>query len=271
MFNALKSDFYKLFRSKSFYICAVLIVAACAFLAWFDHLIILTNLELYGTDISSLKSYGVEIGSVGVLNRLLSIPIVMIAIVAVLFITREFSFGTIRFQVSSGISRFKLYLSKLVVNLFVAVSYAIIEAISLFVSGYIVWNSFGDFDSKFFANFAEYFGLTLLLAFAVVCFYQMLAFVIKNKIGAMVICLGFPIYFGLIARYLDTVIRNIFKNVEGIKDFSLLQYVPDNYYNVFKTLDFTNKYFTTGIIVCVSYIIISTAIGIWSFSKRDAA
>lgn len=254
MLNLLRSDFYKLFRLKSFYICGIIATILGAFDVWFlNHNV---NSEL-GIDASVLGYNGIyaSVMCLGEVVLLLSIFIAM-------FIPSEFSYGTIKNIASRGISRFNIYVSKLIVCAFVTVVYSLTVGIVGFTTGSIMWGV-GDFSGEIAFNMFKSIGLFLLAVFAMECINIMVGFLLRHTGGTVATVLAISTLVPTLILIAEFFLKSKFD-----KEIELSKYWVGQYYGMAK-LDVANDVLQTGIIVSLVYIFVSSAIGIYSFYKRD--
>ncbi len=259
MINLLKSDFYKLFRMKSFYICAA-ITAVLASLG-----VILLNSAIIaelGIDASLLGYDGIYALIVGVNNSFVNL---FIAILISMFISSEFSYGTMKNIASRGVSRANIYLSKIIVGVFVTVVYTLFCALVSFAIGSIMWGT-GEFTKDVYFDLARMLGLFLLAEVAMQCIFTMIGFFIRQTGGTVATNLAIIIAFpALIIPFINFAVHEWLK----VENFELAKYWPANYLSRYLSLDILRDDIITGTIVCASFIIASLAIGIFFFYKRD--
>lgn len=144
MLNIIKSDFYKLKKSKAFWICVVL----CAVFGVFAVVAFQANIQF---DLSSqnpadhdylqaLELTKVTSGVWGLQQFLpLNFNTLIVGVFIAIFVTSEFGYGTMKNTLSRGADRVKVFFSKLVVCGTAAVFMQILFIASLLASGSIVW------------------------------------------------------------------------------------------------------------------------------------
>lgn len=253
MLSVIKSDFYKLFRRKSFYICG-----AVAGLVGIVLVVLINNLypdaKEYGYN--GLNSIGAGLGQVTLLTT----------IFLSMFIPSEFAYGTVKNMASRGISRVSIYVSKLIMGVFTAVSYTLFTALCGFVSGSIMWGV-GEFKSNEFLETLKLFGLFLLAQICLESVFIMVGFLIQHTGGTVATNLGLLFITDiLVTPIIDFVVKNWPLFGYTIKSE---EYWAGNYVKVFMEVSPEQDIINRGILVCLSYLIISTAIGIFTFCKRD--
>lgn len=257
MINLIRSDFYKLFRTKAFYICAV-IAAVLSSLG-----VILLNSAInseLGISASLLGYDGIYALTTGTSQSTLFITI-MIS----MFIPNEFSFGTIKNIASKGISRANIYLSKVISGVFISVVYVLVCAAVSFTVGTVMWGA-GELTRDVYLDIFKMLGLFLAAQIAVQCIFIMVGFFIRQTGGTVAVNLAITIALPvIIIPAINFGVQHLFKAVE----FDASKYWPVPYLSKYLSLDIIPEDITTGLIVCAAWAIISTAIGIFFFYKRD--
>ncbi|MDO4199668.1 MAG: ABC transporter permease [Clostridia bacterium] len=280
MLKLIKSDFYKLFRMKSFYICGVLaaIFAGIGILALdaMDKM----QYALYGLeDMFTSQCTGIYSLTMGVGSATL-----FTTIIVSMFTASEFRFGTIKNIASRGVNRAWIYFSKYIVTIFVSVAYTLVCALAAFIVGCCL-AGVGDFDRNIFLDILEVLGLFILAQIAMQSIFQMMGFIIRSTgwtIGANIAIFAF--LRNMVLDFIDMAVNNWLAPAVAsvdwlsswlkIENFSSNNYWPFPYLSQFTNMDIFHMDFfypilTRGLIVCAVYIIVTTAIGIWTFQKRD--
>lgn len=264
MLNLLRADFYKLFRAKSFYICAV-IAAVLSVLG-----VVLLNNSInseLGIDASLLGYDGLYALITGVSQATL-----FITIMNSIFVPSEFAHGTIKNIASRGFSRWSIYLSKLIIAAFISVVYILICATCSFALGSAMWGM-GEIDRAVFLDVARMLGLFLLAEIAMQSIFVMFGFFIRHTGGTSFTNLGITILAStLILQVLNFGINSLSKCSEklaALETFDVTDYWPATYFARYLSFDILPSDVTTGIIVCCVYIVVTTALGIFSFYKKD--
>ena len=279
MLGLIKSDFYKLFRMKSFYICGVIAALLAGLGIWAFDLSARYEFAKYGwEDLYVSQFTGVYSMTFG-----LTFATLFVTIMISMFIPGEFKFGTIKNIISKGFSRVSIYFSKFVTMMFVSFSYAFLCMISAFAVGTTI-AGVGDFDRSVFLDIMATFGLFLLaqIAFQSIC--QMVGFLVANT--GWTVTTNILIFLFLPDAVLNTI-NLIINNLVApwvasvdwlswikIDNFNINDYWPFPYIVKFVKpdilhMDFYRQMLVTGIIVCVVYIVVASTIGLLSFRKRD--
>jgi ABC-2 type transport system permease protein len=257
MISLLKSDFYKLFRTKAFYICGVL-AAALSVLG-----VVLLNSALkseLGIDASLLGYDGLYALTTGTSQVTLFITIMLS-----MFIPNEFSFGTIKNIASRGISRVNIYFSKIIIGAFISVVYTVFCAGASFAAGSIMWGT-GELTRAVYLDISRMLGLFLLAEITLQCIFMMVGFFIRQTGGTVATNLAIIIAVPtIIVQFVNYIVYQVFK----VENFSADKYWPSTYLTKYLSLDIAQSDINIGLIVCACYIVISLAAGIFFFWKRD--
>ncbi len=257
MLNLIRSDFYKLFRTKAFYICGVL---AAIFSCLFGVVIINYTISQFGgISAKSLGYDGVYALTAGIIwaNLLVTIMISM-------FIPNEFSYGTIKNIASKGVSRASIYLSKIVIAVSVSAIYILTCAVVSFTTGSIMWGT-GELTREVYLDIFRMLGLFLLVESTMQCIYVMMGFFIRQTGGTVAANLAIFIAMPDLIHLINFGIYSLLK----VEDFDISKYWPSTYLSKYTSLDILQEDINVGMIVCAAYIVVSILVGIFFFYKRD--
>lgn len=255
MINVIKSDFYKLFKRKSFYIC----LAIALLLTVLGIILVMPSKE----EIDSTISY-LPVKSINFFANGLSESTLFITILISMFVPCEFAFGTIKNIASRGIDRFKIYLSKLLVCSCVSVIYSLVCAIVGFCTAAIMIGVDG-FNQEMVMNIFRMFGLFILAQISYQSFIVMLGFLIRNVGGTISVSLAISI----LEPVLLIPVINLLADKWFHYDLNISEYLSSNYVSSFANLDISTTVINKGVTVCLIYLILTTAIGIVDFYNRD--
>lgn len=254
MINVLKSDFYKLFLRKAFYICGVISGLIGVLL------VVLINNEF---------PFAKELGYNGISSSYIGLGQVTLLTTVFLsmFVSSEFAYGTIKNMCSKGISCVSIYLSKVVMGAFTSIVYTLFTGLCGFIAGSLMWGV-GEFNIDEFWNILRLFALFILAELCLQSVFIMISFLIRHTGGTVSANLAvYVLAPALLLPLLDYIIKSLkWFELEG----GVSKYWVGSYMQIFSgTLQLEQEVICTGIIVCLIYFIVSTAIGIISFYKRD--
>jgi ABC-2 type transport system permease protein len=112
MMNIIKSEFYKLKKSKLFYICML----ACALIPAIMVIAIQAGVQTRGAE--GMSAIVEDISGAAFLAEILGLALLptVLAVFVSIFVSGEFHNGTMKHYVSKGFNRVQIYLSKLAVS-----------------------------------------------------------------------------------------------------------------------------------------------------------
>lgn len=257
MIGLLRSDFYKLFRTKAFYICGILAAA----LAALDVIMVNSTMDPGMQAYASLMGYS---GTYALARGIVQVNL-FAAIMISMFIPNEFSFGTIKNIASRGISRANIYLSKVIAGAVITIIYTVVCAAVSFTAGSIMWGT-GELTRAIYLDISRMLGLFLLAEISLQCIFVMIGFFVRRTGGTVATNLGIiMIVPTLISLFINYAALNWFK----FENFLFEKYWPSTYTATFASLYIDQADINIGLIVCACYIVASIAVGIFFFYKRD--
>lgn len=265
MSRLLKADFRKLFTSKSFWVCAIIILLLGMVNVAIIELVTsvvdwtMKNAEMTVEDMISMQAslsllpsdaWGITKMSFSDTNLA-----IMMSIAMMLFITGEYTSGTFKNTVARGFSRTSIYFSKLTVSLVIMVIFAVLYVASGTILAGILWGKWGEIS-------AETVCLTLLIntveLVALTTTLTMMLLLFKSNGAAIAVILALIMFLPSILNVLT--VMNM--------DLRLGQYwIPS-------TPGYTEIFVTEGqiwipLVISAAYLIIPTIIGVLTFKKRD--
>ena len=272
MQNLLKSDFYKLFRMKSFYVCCIISVAIAA-IAMFISSQLNQMMEGISNSVMTIEN---------VLPTMLSPAssdyFILIIIGVCLFITIEYNAGTLKNIAARGFKREYIFLSKLIVCIVEALIITLCFAVSCFIFGLIFLGTpAGGFGDGYFAELFTTYGVDILIIIGYVSLIAMIAYLIRTNGGTIAIT--------LCVHYLIPIIINMFNvltimndasdsDLEKVVSYNNNQFGQIAYYWIGTLGGTVSESYHNGtiyipILVALAYIAVSIIIGMSVFKKRD--
>lgn len=266
MINGLRSEFYKLFRARIFWI---LLLICLVFSLFITGLLFLEEKGILLESITVEPGDNIETGPLQgyyvFINSLIAPDSFFIYLFAVLlsafFLAGEFSNGTIKNIVSTGYKRYVFYMTKMItiwigtmiVLTFMTIIFALFTSL-LFGIGPIP-------SSTEWLDALKAFGLTCLFIGG---FSAIVTFISINASGsatALFAGIGFYLIF---ATGID-MLASQYTLFEEITRYSVFSYMS----NLPLDLDFANKFIQSAIGVSLGTIIAFTAGGIALFQRKD--
>jgi ABC-2 type transport system permease protein len=174
-----------------------------------------------------------------------------------LFISTEFTQGTIRNAICSGVSRVKIYVSKLCVCA-AMLSLCLFVSIIAFIAGFTILYGFGD-GAGFFQDTALVFAMQFLYHLTYAGIGCLLSFLIPN--------IAFSVAAGIIIVVLEGVLVEIcgaFDALHGIAPLIPQYYVTRLNYNLGNF-----GFLVSGALVSIVFILITAVIGCMVFRRQD--
>ena len=280
MQNLLKSDFYKLFKMKSFYVCAI-IAAVMAAISMFISSQVNNMMQSMTDTVGGMMMASQTVTLKNILPTMIS-PMsdyfIIVIIGVCLFITIEYNAGTLKNIAARGFKREYIFLSKIIVCIVEAFIITLCFAVSCVIFGLIFLGTpAGGFGDGYFTELFTIYGVDILILIGYVSFIAMIAYLIRTNGGTIAIT--------LCAHYLVPIIISMFNVVTIINDTSgsdvdkIVSYTSNKYgqvaYYWIGTLGGTvSESYHKGtiyipILVALAYIVVSCAIGMLVFKKRD--
>lgn len=188
-----------------------------------------------------------------------------VAIIACIFIGKDFSGGSVAILSARGQKRAHTYFSKWLTLISLTIAYA---CVALVVSG--IFYAFGSKGSSFtaedFGMLMRNFALQLLCGIASASIFAMIAFLARNTGSAIAFSVGAYVILGVIIGLVDIILS--VKGAESTNEWSY--FMPLRQMSAACTY---GKMSTTQIIAAtvmpVVYTAASTLIGYFTFEKRD--
>lgn len=249
MLNLLGADFYKLRRSKSFWICLGILVTIVAYV-----IIDFSSSAHIKEQFSPSTFHWIYMFFYEKSFFPYFVPLFQ-AIFITMFITSEYSTGTIKDSVSLGFSRTKIYMSKLITVSIGSILMMLVATFFIVITSIFVFGIYGSFSMYDLILLARMILIQFLLYTAYASIFLMIAFLIKNIGGTM----AFGIFFSLIIGSLGTLFGDGYlARILLLKNFSPTA-VPHP-----QAVDIR-----IGIAVGLAYLILCSGIGGFIFKKQD--
>lgn len=262
MINILKVDFYKIFKAKSFYVIGAILTVLSAFSSYLYAKLTLDSINEGG--MFSLP--GVELGFFNSFFANVQGVFTYISIFVVLFMCSEFSNGTIKNIVTTGYPRENIYLSKFITSVVGSIIYMVCIALASYIPYVIV---LGNKGTNVF-NMPEHFISCFFILFLYVVTYLSISLMIASLIRKSGVSIFGVFALGLVAdlvHLFDAFLKNVVET-----DFELFNYtLSGNIQTLRKSVDsgIVSSDLLRVILVPVSFLFISMAIGLFFFKKRD--
>ena len=260
MINILKSDFYKLKKGKAFWICIALCIAFAIFMVvaiqtGMNRAIANPTLDAENAQLIEMSK---QASGVWALQYFLPMGfnIVFIGIFVAIFVSSEFTFGTMKNTLSRGADRIKVFFSKFTVCSCAALVMLIAFILAILASGTILWG-FGTVTLSAMLN------MVLLQALLIIAFTALFVFIsmtMRSNGGAIatnIICVTMA----------STLLGALSMLFGGSIDLS--QYWLSTSVSKLATLTPASGDVVSGIIIAICWAVGSILIGTILFKKQD--
>lgn len=255
MLNVLKIDFYKAFRTVSFWVISVLNILFVVFSSFLMFSIYVTALN-EPSEFSDIILQNV-LPFFKFIPRFIPQCTFLIGIFAVMFAVSEFSYGTIKNIASKGYRREFIYLSKFITALVVAIVNILLSFATSFITAQIMINNrlpeFFNIDNTFWETVGKN-SLQLLAYLSIAIF---LAMFFRSLGSSLAIFLAFVFLESSAAALINQLFKDVLK----------LEFTVDPY-TIFGAFGDSDQ-LVRGVIVLLVYIAVATVVGIYTFKQRD--
>jgi ABC-2 type transport system permease protein len=272
MINLLRAEIYKLLKSKAFYICCLICIAG-TLIVGFTYDFLQKNMtpemleQIYDTSNSGFNASvpsnlfpdtmdGQFMLSQAFAGNTLQL---ILAVFVSLFVASEFTTGTIKNMVAKGFSRWKIYFAKLLTVWIASLIMMFVAALSAVLIGTILWG-FGDIADGLGKNIFTFFGLQILLCFALTAVFITIAIAVRSNGGSIAINICMIAFAALVTSLLDAMLPD---------GKTISQYWIQNNIVAVSTLSFTTKQITQSLWISISYLVVFVLLGGFTFQQKD--
>lgn len=187
MRSIIKSDFFKLRKSKAFWVCTMLcLVFGIVMVVAMQTAMYMAQQPVHDPDLDAMVSMIPNVGGAWMTGNLLSMGFntVFIGIFVAIFVSSEFGFGTIKNTLSRGADRANVFFSKFFVCSVAALIMLFIFMIASMFTGTILWG----FDPNGIVTVSGMLSMVLtqsLLTIAYVAFFTFISMSMRGAGGAI--------------------------------------------------------------------------------------
>lgn len=272
MRNIISGEFYKLRKSKSFYVCiltvAVLILFLYLTLIMIDR--IRTGQQENGQNgivvtaevAESEESFMDQIGIMGVIQEMFSghfLDFILVVFIS-MFVVREYTDGAVKNIVGKGYSREKIFFGKLLTALTATVLLSLIAAAVIVLLGMIFMGGEG-LRVLIWKDVMIYLGLQILFAIVVTAITVLVSELFRGLAAGISISMGIVIFSTSLTAALDLL-------------FHKLGWTPSRYWILDLQTEcpvenFKGEFLTRGIVVSLIWFFLAAAAGVIHFKKAD--
>lgn len=276
MFNLLKGEFYKLIKSRAFYVTCLVGIISVIFL----YGMLLTASKIQSGEVEN-GSVGVVVSdeemqesSVPVLEKLTTLDILQqmysnftvffIAVFISIFVVGEYTNGVIKNIVGKGYARWKIFISKYVMSALAAAFFMILTTVVTVVIGYFVGAGQAA-DSVSFMELLNYVGIQLLICIAYCGVVATVSELCRSMGAGIAVNFAIATFSVIIVIALDDLVQLILPQ----SDFKISSYWLVSLMSECPIKDMKVESVLHIVAVSVIWIILTAGIGIFHFKKAD--
>lgn len=260
MLRLLKADLYRLYRGKTLWITSGILVI---FYILDGAGKVAANLRANVGGNVYEQTNKVLTGSQAPFSALASPEFLIYFLLPVLIVTActDFSANAIKNTLSRGVSRARLYLSKLLLSFVICIVYFILEIVLTLVSGTVALGFGQSFDSAYVGKLTEVFLLQLPLFLGIVSIGIFLVFLTHRT---AVVNAVYLIMFTA-AQLIVTILTVMSSRFDSVGEYELTYCLKQ----AVTVQSLSAQDVTRIILLGVGYIVIMTLLGIFIFQKSD--
>lgn len=278
MLNLLRSELYKMTRSKSFWVCLIVCaglailsaISIYASISMMDQMLGSASLTGGGTDLFGKMGIDAfqqvaDLGkqASGLWFGVYAISTQYFQIVAAIFVSiwigGEFKTGTIRFPVSKGFDRISVYGAKLLVAVIASELFMAVHMAVSWAAGSVIWGV-GSLEGVHLGRLAAMLGVQALLTMALASLFVLLATLFRSSGASVAVNICLLMFSSLLIAFLDLLADS---KVHFGK-YWILQMQTD-----LSTLTPAAGDVLQGLVTGILYLVATAAIGCLVFRKRD--
>ena len=248
MLNVVKSDFYKLWKSKFF--------KGCVFASFIVAIIFVGALHT-GVIHATVDGRG----AAEMLAQIMfaGFYIYIFAVFTSLFVASEFQYGTIKNMLSRGAGRTKVFFSKVIVCISANLVMLAIFICTVLIVGTVLWG----FDPNGIGAFSGLLAMIPLQAFMIIAYsilFTSTSIAIKGMVSAITVNLASLMIFTVLLNSVSALFS---------KSFTLADYWIGSSVMDLATLTPSAEDIVRGLIIAVAWSVMSATIGLLLFKKAD--
>lgn len=257
MLNMARADFYRLFRSKGFYITEVVLICLVILSVVTNSLgSIVGNSETLATfQAASNKTQWSAVKSVAAMSSMASILIYIILPIFIMTIGFEFSRKTYKNPLSSGMTRINYFISKYLIFVIMCIPQFLFFYLTVFVTSWIK-NGAGKITGHFLWKMLGTLGIQLMEISALFAIAVLIIYAFFSTIAAVIVTIVVPL--------IPSILSLIFKKVDWIKFVNFQTNIDTAY-----PTRYTNTEMDKLIFFALGTILVCLVLSFLSFRKRD--
>ena len=202
MGNLIKFELRKMFRQKTFYVCAGVILIVVVLNVLVQYLVERVSNTLFGDFGGLITSSNVGSDFITLAPSMMQM-IILFPIFITLFVCNDFSEGTIKNVISRGFTRSQVYFGKFVASATAGLIYMVWSMLIGFVTGSLIWGVGDGLGIKMLGSI----GILMLLTVAYVAFDCFIAFLFRKKAGSLAVGIAVSYVVQLICMITDAILE----------------------------------------------------------------
>ena len=277
MLNMLHGEFYKLKKSRSFYI--IILIAMGLILLLYATLHMVDNIheeeqsgntrivvkgeeEVVLDEEGNVVPISQQVGIMGIVQQMFDSHFTefIIAIFISIFVTAEFGNGAIKNVVGKGYSRRTVFLSKLIAAVFVTIIMSLAIIMIIIVLGIPFLGKKG-LEMLVWKDLSIYIGIQMIFGISFTGIINLVGEFTRSLAASISINLGILMFSTSITAGLDLLFHNL--------NWKPSQYWVLDFQSACPITNFDQTFIIRGIIVSVIWFLITTVIGVMHFKKAD--
>ncbi|MBD5526314.1 MAG: ABC transporter permease subunit [Lachnospiraceae bacterium] len=261
MINLLSSELFKLKKSKSFRIAAILTVL----FAWFAEAADVIVKRAYPQGMAAYSTPYAD--TLDIVRQLFANTnaIIYVTIFICIFVLGDYTCGAIKNYVGKGYRREEIYLAKFLVTEFGAVMLYLLTAVAAFAGGIVCYGT-EQLDGAFYHDFISYLSLHILYLTGYTAIIVLVCGMARNMaVGIIVSMLGVMLMSNVLVQAADMVIRYF-----GA-DFAVSEYWITTVISGCPVTEIPAQFITSSGMTTVVWLIAAMVGGMLWFSRRDVS
>ncbi len=264
MLNLLKSDFYKLKKSKAFWICTALCIVFGIIMVIAIQMDLIKETAIPNVNnpeyVQALEMLSNASGVWALSYFLpLGLNVLFVGVFIAIFVSSEFGYGTMKNTLSRGADRTKVFLSKIIVCSCASIVMLLLFMLAVLTTGSVVWG----YDPQGIASSSNMLAmvvLQMLLMLSYTALFTFISVTIRSNGGAI----AANIMCSTVATYLFTALSMLFGG-----NLDLNNYWIGGAVSKLATVTATSSDVVQGIFVAIIWIMASILVGTALFRKQD--
>lgn len=263
MINLLRAEFFKVRKSKSVYICTVVMIAFTLFS--YGMFAMLESIQQEMVDSGLIMEE--DMSFLGVHNILAVVQevfvesgVIIVTVFAAIFVIGEYRRGAIKNIAGKGYSRWKIFLVKYTVTTITVLAMMIITEIAAVLFGLLIVGTDG-INGEFWKNFFQYSGIELLLSAALIGVVILICELTRNMGAGISIGICIIIFSTLLTSGLDLIFHKAEFNVSDYWIMDLITNCP--------LTDIDSSFAVRAVISAVVWMAAVFGMGLLHFRKAD--